>query len=119
TRLYEDTVKLVGEIADTFCQGRLIATGGGGYAVWRVVPRAWTLVWAALTNQAAPDAIPREWLERWQGESPSLLPERLRDPPGAFSVGARSDEIAATNRRTLEALRRTALPLLRGWGLGF
>src|SRR5690606_8319192 len=53
TRLYEDTVKLVGEIADTFCQGRLIATGGGGYAVWRVVPRAWTLVWAALTNQAA------------------------------------------------------------------
>ena len=119
TRLYEETVKLVCEVADRVCGGRVVATGGGGYAVWSLVPRAWTLVWAGLSGQAAPDAIPREWLERWQGESPVLLPERLRDPDGTYPPVPRRDEIEATNRRTFESLRRQAYPLLRGWGLGF
>src|SRR5690606_27658723 len=49
TRLYEETVGLCCELAERHCEGRVIATGGGGYSVWRVVPRAWTLVWATLT----------------------------------------------------------------------
>lgn len=119
TRLYEETVRITGEIADRFCGGKLIATGGGGYSVWRVVPRAWTLVWGALTHQEVPNRIPRSWVERWQGESPCILPEEVRDPPGVFEESMRRSEIAATNRRALETLRRTALPLLRGWSLGF
>ena len=119
TRLYEETVRIVCEVADRLCGGRVVATGGGGYAVWTVVPRAWTLVWAGLSGQHAPDAIPREWLERWQGESPELLPERLRDSADGWPAVPRRDEIEATNRRTFESLRRQAYPLLRGWGLGF
>ena len=119
TRLYEETVRITCEVADRVCGGRVIATGGGGYAVWKVVPRAWTLVWAGLGGQPAPDVIPREWLDRWQGESPDLLPERLRDPSGAFPPVPRRGEIEASNRRTLDSLRRQAMPLLRGWGLGF
>lgn len=119
TRMYEETVRITCELADRVCGGRIVATGGGGYAVWKVVPRAWTLVWAGLTGQSAPDVIPREWLERWQGESPDLLPERLRDDPSSFPPVPRREEIESSNRRTLESLRRTALPLLRGWGLGF
>ncbi|HEX8904905.1 MAG TPA: hypothetical protein VF771_08710, partial [Longimicrobiaceae bacterium] len=119
TKLYEETVRVVCETADRLCNGRVVATGGGGYAVWRLVPRAWTLVWAGLSGQPAPDAIPREWLERWQGESPELLPERLRDPEGEYPPVPRREEIEATNRRTFESLRRQAYPLLRGWGLGF
>ena len=119
TRLYEETVRIVCETADRLCGGRVVATGGGGYAVWTAVPRAWTLVWAGLSGQTAPDMLPREWLERWQGESPELLPERLRDPAGAYPPVARREEIEATNRRTFESLRRQAYPLLRGWGLGF
>jgi acetoin utilization protein AcuC len=119
TRLYEETVRITCEVADRLCGGRVVATGGGGYAVWRVVPRAWTLVWAALSGQQVPDVVPFPWLSRWQGESPVLLPERLRDPEGAFDAVPRREEISATNRRTLESLRRQALPLLRGWGLGF
>jgi acetoin utilization protein AcuC len=119
TRLYEETVRITCEVADRLCGGRIVATGGGGYSVWRVVPRAWTLVWAGLSGQQAPDAIPYSWLSRWQGESPELLPERLRDPEGAYDPVPRRAEIDATNRRTLESLRRQALPLLRGWGLGF
>jgi acetoin utilization protein AcuC len=119
TRLFEETVRITGEIADEHCGGRLIVTGGGGYAVWRVVPRAWTLVWGAMTGQPVPDVVPRRWLERWQGESPCLLPERMRDTPGAFTPVPRRAEIEATNRRSIETLRRNALPLLRGWSLGF
>ena len=119
TRLYEETVRITCEVADRVCGGRIVATGGGGYAVWTVVPRAWSLVWAGLSGQHAPDRIPLEWLNRWQGESPELLPERLRDPAGAFPAVPRRAEVEAVNLRTLESLRRQAFPLLRGWGMGF
>jgi acetoin utilization protein AcuC len=119
TRLFEETLRLTCAAADEHCGGKLIVTGGGGYAIWRVVPRAWTLVWATMTGQEAPDAIPRDWLDRWQGESPFLLPDALRDPAGLFPPVARRGEVEAMNRRSLEALRRNALPLLRGWSLGF
>jgi acetoin utilization protein AcuC len=119
TRLYEETVRIVVEAAEAVCGGRIVATGGGGYAVWRVVPRAWTLVWGVLSGQTVPDAIPRAWAERWQGESPDLLPDRLRDPVGEYATVPRGPEITAVNRSTLEELRRQALPLIRGWGMGF
>jgi acetoin utilization protein AcuC len=119
TRLYEETIRLVCELADTHCNGRVIATGGGGYAVWEVVPRAWTLIWGGLSGQPVPDRIPHDWLNRWQGEAPVLLPERVRDDPAAHKPVPRREEIEATNRRTLESLRRQALPLIRGWDLGW
>jgi acetoin utilization protein AcuC len=119
TRLYEETTRITCEVADRVCGGRVVGTGGGGYDIWRVVPRAWTLVWAGLSGQTAPDRIPLAWLNRWQGESPELLPDRLRDAPDAFPPVPRRDEVAAINLRTLESLRRQALPLLRGWGMGF
>ena len=118
TRLYEETVRMTCDIADEFCGGKVIATGGGGYAVWRVVPRAWTLVWASLTGQKAPNAIPRSWTERWQGESPFLLTDDLRDPVPADPPPSPGRDIAAINRRMMESLRRTALPLIRGGNHG-
>jgi acetoin utilization protein AcuC len=119
TRLYEETVRITCEVAERHCAGRIIGTGGGGYDIWRVVPRAWALVWAGLSGQQAPDAVPREWIEQWQGESPDLLPLRLRDEPGSHTPVPRRAEIEAANRHTFETLRRQAFPHLRGWGLGF
>jgi acetoin utilization protein AcuC len=76
-------------------------------------------VWAGLTGQRVADEVPLSWLNRWQGESPRLLMDRMRDLPGSYPEVSRRSEIEATNRRALEALRRAALPLLRGWNLGF
>jgi acetoin utilization protein AcuC len=118
-RLYEETIRLVMELADQHCGGRLLATGGGGYDIWRVVPRAWTRIWAEISEQPIPDALPREWIEQWQGESPYVLPGSMKDDPEAFTPVPRRAEIEATNRRTLGEVRRVALPLLRGWGMGF
>ncbi len=119
TTLFEETTRIVCEAADRVCGGRVVATGGGGYAIWQVVPRAWTLVWGALSGQEVPNAIPREWLDRWQGEAPVLLPSYVRDAAEDHLPVPRRAEIEATNRRTLDSLRRQALPLIRGWGLGF
>jgi acetoin utilization protein AcuC len=119
TRLFQETLDIVLEIADRHCGGRVLATGGGGYDIWRVVPRAWTQIWAALSGQSLPKSVPREWLDHWQGESPYVLPLLMTDSPEEFTPVPRRAEIEATNRRTVAELRRTALPLLRGWGMGF
>jgi acetoin utilization protein AcuC len=46
-----------------FAQGRWVATGGGGYAVVDVVPRAWTLLMAELSGRPLkPEtAVPESW----------------------------------------------------------
>lgn len=38
------------ELAHELCEGRWLALGGGGYAVYEVVPRAWTLLFAEMVE---------------------------------------------------------------------
>jgi acetoin utilization protein AcuC len=119
TRLFEETVRIVGDVADSMCGGRLIATGGGGYAAYTVVPRAWTLVWATLCGDTPPDELPQEWLQQARLESGQELPATLRDAPGAFPPSPRRAEVELANVRTVASLKRKILPLLTGWGLAF
>jgi acetoin utilization protein AcuC len=81
TRIYEDFTRLVGEVADRHCGGRIVATGGGGYAIHEVVPRAWTLVWAALRGVDVADEIPPVWAEAAERDAGRKLPRTLRDSP--------------------------------------
>ncbi len=41
------------DLAEELCDGRWVATGGGGYALVEVVPRAWTHLLATVTGAAA------------------------------------------------------------------
>lgn len=81
TRIYEDFTRLVCELADRLCGGRVLATGGGGYAVYEVVPRAWTLVWSALRGIDVANEIPAAWVEAAEREARMKLPHTLRDSP--------------------------------------
>jgi acetoin utilization protein AcuC len=45
-------------LADELCDGRWIATGGGGYALVEVVPRAWTHLLATATGDPLDPATP-------------------------------------------------------------
>lgn len=119
TGLFEDFVHLVGEVADRHCEGRILATGGGGYAIYSVVPRAWTLVWSALCGEEAPDPLPAEWLERVRREADEELPDTLRDSAGAVASSPRRERIEAANAHTVKTVRHRVLPLLSGWGLAF
>jgi acetoin utilization protein AcuC len=119
TQLYEEAVRLACAVADAHCEGRLIATGGGGYAIHTVVPRAWTLVWSVLAGADAPDALPADWCRKIRLECGFETPCTLRDPPDAYPPSPRRDAIRETNQRTVTALRRKVFPLITGWGLAF
>ena len=97
TRTTEAVVRTVIEIAEKHCNGRIVATGGGGYAIEDVVPRAWTMVWSLLRG-LEPDAT-------------------LHD--AATLVQPLPNNHAEMNDKTMRAVRARVLPLITGWGLAF
>ena len=69
------------ELAHEVCEGRWVATGGGGYAVVEVVPRAWTHLLAIVSGRPLPPETPtparwREYVDTMTGRTP---PHRLTD----------------------------------------
>jgi acetoin utilization protein AcuC len=119
TGLFEDFVRVTCEIADRHCEGRVLATGGGGYAIYSVVPRAWTLVWAALSGREPPDRLPPDWVDRVRRESGEPVPDTLRDPEGSVPGSPRREQTEAANASTVDDVRRRVIPLIAGWGLAF
>ena len=51
------------DLADELCEGRWVSTGGGGYAVLHVVPRAWTHLLGIVSGQPVPPEtlVPEAW----------------------------------------------------------
>ena len=84
------------DLAHELCSGRWVATGGGGYDIWRVVPRAWTALWAAVSHQELPEKVPDAWLSKWREKSPVGLPPLMRDDPEDYPQGPRCREDSAT-----------------------
>ncbi len=102
-KIYWEIPKLAHEIAHQYCGGKWIAVGGGGYDIWRVVPRAWSLIWLEMTeNHIGKGSLPSEWLERWQKDSPVQLPLAWDDPDNLYPPIPRKAEITEKNVNTLE-----------------
>ncbi|MFD0959343.1 acetoin utilization protein AcuC [Paenibacillus chungangensis] len=102
-RIYKEMPAIIHELAHSFTEGRWIALGGGGYDLWRVVPRAWSLVWLEMTDHPLLQsldgtALPETWIHRWQDSSPFLLPRRWLDDASAFPAMPRRDHIQTQNR---------------------
>ena len=73
--------------------GRWIAVGGGGYDHWRVVPRAWALIWLEMNNiQNISGYLPPEWIEAWKGQAETELPH-MEDPDNMYKPIPRKPEI--------------------------
>lgn len=102
--IYYEIPKIAHEIAHKYCNGKWIAVGGGGYDIWRVVPRAWSLIWLEMTSQVdkATGALPADWLERWSTLSPVSLPMEWSDPIDMVPIIPRKKEIEEKNKRTVE-----------------
>jgi acetoin utilization protein AcuC len=102
--------EIIHEAAHTWCEGRWVALGGGGYDIWRVVPRAWSLLWLIMSDhpivQALKDddllQLPPEWVEFWQEQSPSPLPTTWLDSSEQWDVMPRRAEISEKNKLTME-----------------
>jgi acetoin utilization protein AcuC len=121
-----EAARLVDSISHRWARGRWLATGGGGYDIFRVVPRAWALTWLAGAHRDAPDRLPDDWLERWssaadrRGTAP--LPLTFDDPPNAglpIDDGQRLAELRSSE--LARSVRQVVVPRLvreaidRGW----
>jgi acetoin utilization protein AcuC len=111
TRSLARQAALVHHLAHTYSGGRWLALGGGGYAVYRVVPRSWALLWAEMSGRRPPARLPDEWLARYRVHDTHPLLELLYDPP-EMSERPTSPEIAAVNRHTVARARQRALAML-------
>jgi len=102
-KIYREIPKLAHEMAHQFCNGKWIAVGGGGYDIWRVIPRAWALIWLEMTeNSNCYGSLPEEWVRKWQKESPVGLPKEWDDPDDLYTPIPRKAEITEKNLLTLE-----------------
>ena len=112
-----EAARIVDAVAHRWAGGRWLATGGGGYDAYRVVPRSWSLVWLAGAHRDVPASTPVSWRERWAGEAARYgqapLPETFEDPPNA---GAPFDAAQAgaeeRSRETARAVEAALLPAL-------
>jgi acetoin utilization protein AcuC len=109
TRSLARQAELVHDLAHASCAGRWLALGGGGYAIYRVVPRSWALIWTEMSSQQVPGQLPAGWIARYRGRERPPMPELLHDPAEMSAVPTRED-IALANRRTIEAVRQLVLP---------
>jgi len=100
--IFQEIPRIAREIAEQYCEGRWIAVGGGGYDIWRVVPRAWAHIWLAMKGDAAPTGpLPASWLEAWQDESPIPLIRTWEDPSPLYKPVPRKAEITDKNEQML------------------
>lgn len=110
-KIYREVPKLAHEIAHQYCDGKWIAVGGGGYDIWRVVPRAWSLIWMEMTeNSNCYGDLPESWLKKWQQKAPVSLPKNWDDPSDLYPPIPRKQEITEKNLQTLE---KAIYPLLQ------
>jgi len=102
-KIYRKIPQVAKQIAETYCEGRWIALGGGGYDIWRVVPRAWAMIWIVMTGfQLQTDELPKKWLVKWQKEADVKLPETWDDPANIYPPIPRKKEIEEKNRQTVD-----------------
>ncbi len=121
-----EAARLVDAVAHRWAAGRWLATGGGGYDAYRVVPRAWALVWLAGAHREPEAATPPAWRDRWAIDAASFgtpgMPDTFLDQPNAGRPVSPTQVAAErTSLETLARVRAVALPRLvreaedRGW----
>ncbi len=111
-RSYAEIPRIVHKLAHDVAGGRWIAVGGGGYDIWRVVPRAWAFLWAQMLDVELPEELPGSWLARWQKVSPVTLPRRFFDSPAEPPAIPRRAEITEKNNLTVLKAMTEALSII-------
>ena len=106
---FERIPMLAHKIAHEYCGGKWIALGGGGYDIWRVVPRAWSQIWNVMkSGSPAKGAIPTTWINKWEKEANTPLPLYWHDLTESFPVIPRKIEIQEKNEKILRAALKYA-----------
>jgi len=126
TTAHAEAARLVDAVAHRWAGGRWLATGGGGYDAYRVVPRTWALTWLAGAHRDPDEETPLAWRARWAEEAAAFgtpgMPATFVDAPNAGQpVGRQHVAADDASLATLARVRRVVLPALvreaedRGW----
>jgi acetoin utilization protein AcuC len=99
------------DLADEICGGRWVCTGGGGYALLHVVPRAWTHLLAIVSGEPIDPQTPTP--EAWREEIGPWAPTSMSDQ-GDVSYADFADGISPESRidQAIIATRRAVYPEL-------
>ncbi|MFX3625427.1 MAG: acetoin utilization protein AcuC [Ectobacillus sp.] len=101
-KIYKEIPRVAHEIAHQYCNGRWIAVGGGGYDIWRVVPRAWSRIWLEMNHMGDTSGmLPLDWIDEWKDKAPVPLPLKWEDPDDMYKPIPRKKEIEEKNYLTL------------------
>lgn len=102
------------DLADEICAGRWVATGGGGYALVEVVPRAWTHLLAVATGATVDPAAltPPGWRDLAKRRRPADdVPLRMTDDVDpTYEPWEPTGEGSALDRAVM-ATRKAVFPL--------
>ena len=75
-------------LAHEAADGRWVATGGGGYQLVSVVPRAWTLAFAEMSGGRLPVETPMPWRELVAARTGAIAPHGFDDPAPLLGADA-------------------------------
>jgi acetoin utilization protein AcuC len=103
------------DLAHEVCGGKWVATGGGGYAIIDVVPRAWTHLLAIVAGQPIDPAtaVPESWREEVRIRLGRVAPLRMTDGRDAAYTDWSSGYNPETwLDRSIKASRDASFPLL-------
>ncbi len=80
-------------LAEEVCEGRWLATGGGGYGITRVVPRSWTHLLATVLDADLPvdTPTPPRWREAAAEAAAAASPELMLIPGVPETMGDGGD----------------------------
>lgn len=111
--------KLVCDLTDRYCNGRLVATGGGGYDPYRTVPRLWSMLWCLMSGQDVPEYLPESWRAETSARYETNIPATFSDDLASWPevAASRQDNIAAMNRFTVRKLLKNLEATWREVGL--
>ncbi|WP_373229880.1 acetoin utilization protein AcuC [Cohnella sp.] len=110
-KIYREMPRIIHDAAVRHSQGKWVALGGGGYDHWRVVPRAWSLLWLEMSGHpllAQIDSLPHggllppQWPAFQLADAPSQLPQTWLDDTSTWIPMPRRAEISAKNKAMLE-----------------
>jgi acetoin utilization protein AcuC len=114
TKTYRYLARAFHELAHSTTGGKWVATGGGGYQIYSVVPRAWTIYFSELAGGSLPSELPEGWVERALSEGAGRdLPEAF-DDHGVILPAGRREEV---NERAAEAAQETIASVFPYFGL--
>lgn len=113
-RIYREMPRIIHQLANQYTDGRWVALGGGGYDHWRVVPRAWSLLWLEMCDHPLLEQIDTmhcggELPPSWIDPSTSIhrptdisLPTTWLDHVAQWTPMVRRDEISSNNKTMLD-----------------